>query len=571
MSKATPVEILRKAVESYAPYLHRSGEMHDPVFGEPTQYGTPYYALCNAVLAREDGNGPYIERAARGLGAALDHISNPSLPATASAFDRATGTVRRSNHRDFFWPPILKTYLILKDLGEEVEGFARRISGVDIEHAFAKLPPSNWAAVWLSGEWLRVRENLSPYSTEQIDDWLGPFFDSRILMDLGFYQEPGHPNSYDLFTRYHLADMLAEGYRGRWQGELKHLMLTGLRRSLNVQLSDGSLASAHRSTGQTWTLGAQCAYFTHAANYFEGRDPDLSQQAREAARRALSSFQRWQREGCPYSPVENRLPPEYRVGYERYTADGHYAILAASFLAVAVMHGFDSSLEKPFEEKSPSLHVEHDPTYRAITHRGRCSVHVNALPAPDYDGFGIVDLTFGPGRFLHFVSSVRHQESGRLYNLGLAHRPEAGRSEIEVIAQGDLVLIGQIERGDTLSSMKLEARPRGRPYRYRLAARIEDGGVRVEEATPGLRDYKTLLIPYLRDSGIGTPTELRKEGSGVRLVHGREEVEITFGAPVDRILHFPHGFENRRGLCGVLRVDFRDRSEGITYQVKAVR
>jgi hypothetical protein len=49
-----PVEILREAVESYAPYLQASGEMHDPVFGEPTQYGTLYHALCNAVLARED-------------------------------------------------------------------------------------------------------------------------------------------------------------------------------------------------------------------------------------------------------------------------------------------------------------------------------------------------------------------------------------------------------------------------------------------------------------------------------------------------------------------------------------
>jgi hypothetical protein len=49
-----PVEILRDAVESYAPYLQASGEMHDPVFREPTQYGTLYHALCNAVLARED-------------------------------------------------------------------------------------------------------------------------------------------------------------------------------------------------------------------------------------------------------------------------------------------------------------------------------------------------------------------------------------------------------------------------------------------------------------------------------------------------------------------------------------
>jgi hypothetical protein len=60
-----PVEILREVVESYAPYLQASGEKHDPVFQEPTQYGTPYPALCNAVLAREDGGqrkSAYAER-----------------------------------------------------------------------------------------------------------------------------------------------------------------------------------------------------------------------------------------------------------------------------------------------------------------------------------------------------------------------------------------------------------------------------------------------------------------------------------------------------------------------------
>ena len=150
------VEILREAVESYAPYLQASGEMYDPVFGEPTQYATPYHALCNAVLAREDSGErkpAYADRAVRGLEAALDHVIDPGLPPTASGFDGATGAVDRSNHRDFFWPPILKTILMLRDLGVEgAEIFADRISRVDIEAAFAQRPPSNWAAVWLSGE-----------------------------------------------------------------------------------------------------------------------------------------------------------------------------------------------------------------------------------------------------------------------------------------------------------------------------------------------------------------------------------------------------------------------------------
>ncbi len=559
-----PVEILREAVESYGPYLQTSGEMHDPVFGEPTQYGTPYHALCNAVLAREDGGerrSTYADRAVRGLEAALDHVLDPGLPPTASGFDGATGAVDRSNHRDFFWPPILKTYLILRDLGVEgVEGLAARISGVDIGGAFTQRPPSNWAAVWLSGEWLRLREGLSPFSKESIDLWLDKFFETHILTGQGLYQEPGHPNSYDLFTRYHLADMLTEGYDGRRREDLEILMRTGLHRSLGVQLSDGSLASAHRSTGQTWTLGAQCAFFTHASNYFREQEPELASCAEDAAYRALSSFRRWQRDG-PYSPVENRLPPGHRVGYERYTADGHYANLAAAFLAAAVSNGLNRPFTEPSGGREASLLLEHDPTFRAVLHNGLYSLHFNARPAPDYDAFGIVDLTFGPGRFLQFISSAKHLESGRLFNLGMAGGSGSSRA--------DLALIGMMHGELAPPRLELEARDRGSPYRYRFAARVETEGVYVEEATPGLEEPKSLLIPYLRDPGTGTVTAVKVEAGGVRLVHGREEVEISYGAPVKRVVHLTGGLQSRRGLCGMLRIEFREMSQGVSYRIWA--
>jgi hypothetical protein len=558
-----PVEILREAVESYAPYLQASGEMHDPVFGEPTQYGTAYHALCNAVLAREDGGerrSAYADRAVRGLEAALDHVLDSGLPPTASGFDGATGAVDRSNHRDFFWPPILKTFLILRELRVEgAEGLAARISRVDIEAAFVQRPPSNWAAVWLSGEWLRMREGLSPLSMERLDLWLDTFFETHILTAQGFYQEPGHPNSYDLFTRYHLADMLAEGYDGRRREDLEILVRTGLFRSLGVQLSDGSLASAHRSTGQTWTLGAQCAFFTHASNHFRGQEPVLERCAEEAAYRALSSFRRWQRDG-PYSPVENRLPPGHRVGYERYTADGHYANLAAALLAVAVSNGMNRPFTEPSAGREASLLLEHDPTFRAVLHNGLYSLHFNARPAPDYDAFGIVDLTFGPGRFLQFASSAKHLESGRLLNLGMAR---SGSS------QADLALIGMMQGGLAPPRLELEARDRGSPYRYRFAARVETEGVFVEEATPGLEEPKSLLIPYLRDPGTGTLTAVRVEAGGVRLVHGREEAEISYGAPVKRVVHLTGGLQSRRGLCGLLRIEFRAERQGLSYRIRA--
>ena len=168
-----PVEILREAVESYSPYLQASGEMHGPVFGEPTQYGTPYHVFCNAVLAREiagERKSAYADRAVRGLGAALDHVLDPGLPPTASGFDDATGAVSRSNHRDFFWSPILKTFLILRDLGVDgAEDFAGRISGVDIEASFAQRPPSNWAELALD---YRVVLGDGAWPRERIEDYV---------------------------------------------------------------------------------------------------------------------------------------------------------------------------------------------------------------------------------------------------------------------------------------------------------------------------------------------------------------------------------------------------------------
>ena len=86
------------------------------------------------------------------------------------------------------------------------------------------------------------------------------------------------------------------------------------------------------------------------------------------------------------------------------------------------------------------------------------------------------------------------------------------------------MLIGRMESDGPPVGLRLEARGRGSPYRYCLVARVETEGVRVEEATPGLKGLKALLVPYLRDPGTGTLTDARVESGGVRLIHGREEV-----------------------------------------------
>ncbi|MGB9587487.1 MAG: hypothetical protein ACPL7O_04840, partial [Armatimonadota bacterium] len=575
-STVQPIETFRQGVESYASYLKPTGQLYDPVFGEPTQYGTAYYALCNAILATNtEGNErrKYLIRAENGLEAALEHVSDLSQPPTASGFKRDTGEVYRANHRDFFWPAILKTFRLLTRL--QAPGtirFARQIADVEIKRAFSDRPPSNVAAVWLAGEWLRFCEGLSPYTIDQIDEWISSFFAERIVIDKGLYLEPGYPNSYDLFTRYHLAELLLEGYHSIWENALEQLFVNGARRSLAFQLSDGSLASAHRSTGQTWTLGIQCAFFTHVANYFQERDADLASRAMQAAQRAYQAMRRWQRRDEPYSPVENCLPPGYRIGYEFYTADGHYGPLALSFLGIAIHNGFRLTQSDTLD-RAPSVYIEYDPTYRAIVHSGRYSVHVNANPTPEYDGLGIVDLTFGSGRYFHFVSSAKHIETGRIFNLGMACRNNPiERAELIVMAQQPSTLIGSIEKGELPASLRMVTRLRSRPYAYMMAVTIDDqDGVHITESTPGIRNYKTLLIPYVRDLGIGSTTEVQIKEQGVNLLLCQEEIAIILNQETDKIIHLPYGFENRRGLCGLVRVDFREPCEGISYWVKVIR
>ncbi len=569
------IDLLRVAVESYEPYLQESGELHDPVLGEPTQYGTPCHALGQAVLASHDPTPRHSEHlmyAFRGLDASLRTLNNSNRPHTASALDPSTGTVSALDHRSYFWAPVIKTYRHLKRHGVSMaDAFTTRIAGVDIERAFTDRPLDGRAAAWLAGEWIRMRENLSPVSPVQFDLWLGALLDHCALVDLGFCQVPGHSNAEDLFIRFYLADLLAEEYQGAHYDRLHQLMQTGLQRSLATQLSDGSLASAHINAGQTWTVACMVAYFTHAAAYFDGSAPELADAAKQAARRALSSLARWQRADEPFSPVENLFSPNFRIGYEPFTLDGHYGNLAIAFLAKAILHGCD---DEPLESKSGRAadhHIDPDPLHRAMLHEGPYSIHINGAPNSDYDGFGITDLTFGPNRFFHFASTVRHVDSGSFFNLGMAMRDEAGRSPIRSIASEAPGLLTPIERGLSDASLRVRARTRGALYTYDLNVWIDDEGISCEETTPEIKGYKSLLIPYLRDLGGDYKTRvgvrLSSEGAGVRFQHGNEVIRVRVEGAIAHVLDLPHGFENRRGLCGLLRLDLRHPTHTLRYRV----
>ena len=562
------------------PFQQPDGALFDPVFNVQTQYGTAYFGWCCAVLADIAGQ-EWRDRAHAALTQALDHTSRPELPAHASGFDTATlGVIGRGNHRDFTWPPILRTFAAL---GSE-DDLVATIAAVDPEQSFHARPPSNWASVWMSGEWLRMRAGLSTTTGDQFDDWLDVFFAEVLDIDRGLFSERGLPNAYDLFTRTHLADLLVVGYDGRNAERLREFLTAGLRRSLGLQLSDGSVASGYRSTGQTWVLGAQISFFT-AARHLGLGTPSEQQQAGLAAWRAFDSMQRWQRPDGPYSPVQNLHPPELRVGYEGYTADGHYSPLALAFLATAITRGFGAD-EQPsgndLDHRESAGWGEAEPTWRAVVHHGRMSAAVQAAADHVYDGCGLVDLTFGTGRRLHLATSARHLSGGPWVNPGLAIADQPSGTAIPLSGEDQtpvapiLVNDGKLEYQTTFAS---DSRLQGN--RYRLTLNLTDSSVQVEESLtsgdqqqprPGessseSRLSRSLLVPFLADDGGQERTRLRWLPNGAELELAGEKLIIEIGAEIDRRTVIPDGYQNRRGRCGLIRFDLAQPTPTLTWSI----
>ncbi len=577
-----PDEVLSAGVESAARFLQADGTLHDEVFDCPTQYGSAYFGWCSAVLAGRAGvNGAHHgARARRVLSAALAHTADPEQEPYASGFDRRTLSVTgHLNHRDFTWPAILKTFLAVS---EDDPDLRTRLAAVDVPGVFRARPPSNWAAVWMCGEWLRMRAALSSTTAEQFDDWIGVFFAGREVgfdLGLGMYQERGLPNSYDLFTRAHFTDLLVQGYDGRHRDRLTAFLTTGLRRSLATQLSDGSMASGYRSAGQTWVLGAQIALFTGSRVLRLGSAED-QRAARLGAWRAFDSFARWQRPGTSsFSPVQNLLAPELRVGYERYTSDGHYAPLALGFLATAIEAGFGADeppLTSRLDARSPQVLAERVPSNRGTLHGGRVSVAVQAEADDTYDASGVVDLTFGAGRWLHFVTAARHLSGGPWLVPGLAVRDRPGSSVATSLAGLPHRLLSPLVEQDGglsfVSAVAVAVASSGEvetEYRHDLTVSLTDDGIEVVEATPGRSGSVSLLIPYLRDLGAGETTRVELLATGARFTLGAEWVRFAVAGRLDRAVDLPYGYESRRGLCGLVRIDLADPVDTLLWSVSS--
>ena len=323
-------------------------------------------------------------------------------------------------------------------------------------------------------------------------------------------------------------------------------------------------------------LGAQITLFHASAELGLGTTEEQAA-ARVAAWRAFRSLAQWQRPGREFSPVQNLLAPTLRVGYEAYTADGHYSPLALAFLASAIAGGFGGQpppSDAELDGRTSLVHAEAAPTHRGVAHRGRISVAVQARADGVYDATGGVDLAFGAGRMLQLVSSTSSLNQRDWLVPGLAVRTGSGASPLTVISSrqhsGPADLHGgpgpSLRFRSVLEPLDEGPDPlAGCHYEYEVA--ITDSGVDVVEAVPGRQGFRTLLVPYPHDIGVEEQTTATETRHGVRLTLGQEWVEIRVDDRIERIVDVPSGSANRRGLCGLVRIDLRDPGDRLRWSV----
>lgn len=593
--------LLERGAVALRPYLDDRGELNDPVFGEPTQYGTAYFAYVNAVLAstkQGEAREELLRAAAAGMRATLRHLMDPDdTYASAADYTHAVGSPGYRNLRDFMWPPVMRTFRLLREMDfTGLDDVRDMIRAVVVPDAFSERPPVNWAAVWILGEWMRIEEGLSPFTKTDIDEWLTPFFSeapdvdhgfyrelqhatgveitwtSAIDLEKGFYREPGVPNSYDLWSRVHLLELLVEGYEGRFRPEMEQLLVSGVRRSLDVQLSSGSLATAYRSSAHLWNLTGQSWYFSNAARLLEKTEPELARRAGQAALRALRAAEQCLRPTGDISPVENVFPANWRVGYEVYTEEAHYVGLPLAYLATAVLEGFEGEGDIDQDTEVRRL-LELDPVNRFLAHGSGWSVHVNLAPFTGYDSLGIADITLGLGRRLRFGGQTHYGRADALpdehrlsnqipFTLGLAVRGEH-RSVFPVSAMTNVS-----DRWVEESSGGFRAGAAVDGSQYEVAVDIDGDVVHITESMGEVE--RSLLIPYLTDRGDGVRTVATVHEDRVTLASGGEVVEIVVNERVARVIHLPFGYESRHGLVGLIRLDL-EGSGAVAYDVVRVR
>jgi len=338
-NQARKLALVESVVRAYTPYQDSSGAIIDPFSEAERYYSTPAYAMAASVLVQA-GHMDLLASAASALSHSIDVVVKGCAP---------------DHHPDFFPVLMMRAYILLKPhMPEQAKVWAEALKKIQPEQDYVFTMSKmnnpnrmiNWNAIMISGEYLRLREQLASEGTDWMDQYLNLYHLPRFT-PLGLYQDgpldrPNCPFSYDIATRYHLDVMLEAGYDGACAGELKEQLRHGAFSTLLTLSPLGEIPPRGRSSQHQWNEAA-AAYVcsVHATQALQAGDRVMAGAFARAANRCFEAVERWKMDDGRLKIVRNEYAPEARHGYEIYTNHTGYNLWTAAALAHACLidHG----------------------------------------------------------------------------------------------------------------------------------------------------------------------------------------------------------------------------------------
>jgi hypothetical protein len=407
---AVYLDFIEGVVGELIQYQNEEGDIVDPWYegdavygstGTPgnrrfTHYATPHYAHAAAVLlsSGRTKDPKLLESAIRAVDASIRRMIAGRTPSP-------TGWVTG----DFYPYALMNAYLNLRDLvpGEVRDRWQKELPLIDAAKTYsAANAKSNWVMVCATGEFLRAREGFttSNYTKDVIGDKLSYFAPNGTWKWESF--------AYDSFPRYHVTNLLNEGYDDFGATELKLLMWRGAWMSLLMQSPSGQHPTGFRSSHHVWNEAALAAIFEiYATQYARNNQPQLAGAFKRGAALATQELARWKREEGGFHIVKNRQPPQQRQGYEGYSLYTCYNALAAHMLAMAYQNAEEAIAETPAPADTGGFVLVRSEDYSKDFPRGfffqgafanvlGSYVQYNTNPNTNFDPPGLQRVNFRP-------------------------------------------------------------------------------------------------------------------------------------------------------------------------------
>jgi len=320
-----------------------SGKIIDPVMKIEWQYSTPCYALSVALLHASGYN-------------ADPSLFFSGLKAMDSSVNQMHEYKCAHNHGEFYLQPIMLALDLYASAApkEKVKEWRDKISSIDPyklhpDNLKRKKNVYNHNVVALAGEYLRIKHGVAG-ETDFFEKHLAN--QEQYLSDLGMYKDPNVPMVYDEFSRQYLATILSEGYNGPCAQFYRDRLWKGAWMSLFLQSPFGECPAGGRSAHHIWNEAQMAVtYEIFAAQYARHKDSPAAMAAAGAFKRAahlsLGCIERWLRPDGSGYVVKNRYPIEAKHGYERYSAQSQYNLLACWLMAVAYLYSDETISERP--------------------------------------------------------------------------------------------------------------------------------------------------------------------------------------------------------------------------------